>query len=86
MQNTAVAFSKDIKRNVSVIEFPFYNDTLQYDDSIYDKGSAKEKNMLLFFGQLYAEKGILVIADILDRFLKQHKDFYLVFCGATTPN
>ena len=83
-KNTAVAFSKDIKRNVSVIESPFYNDTLQYDDSIYAK-DLQGKKYVLFFGQLYAEKGILVIADILDRFLKQHKDFYLVFCGATTP-
>ena len=73
-----------LERMVSVIESPFYNDTLQYDDSIYAK-DLQGKKYVLFFGQLYAEKGILVIADILDRFLKQHKDFYLVFCGATTP-
>ncbi len=82
-KNTASAFSKDIGRKVSVIESPFYDDILKYDDTVYIK-SLYGKKYVLFFGRLYAEKGILVIADILCSFLEQNEEYYVVFCGETT--
>lgn len=83
-ENTAREFSRDIGRKVSVIESPFYNDVLKYDDSIYVK-DLQGKKYVLFFGCLYAEKGILVIADILYEFLQRNKEYYIVFVGETTP-
>lgn len=83
-ENTAREFSRDIGRKVSVIESPFYNDVSEYDDSIYEK-DLQGKQYVLFFGRLYAEKGILVIADILYDFLQRNKDYYIVFVGETTP-
>lgn len=82
-ENTARAFSKDIKRNVFVIETPFFNDVSEYDDSLYMQ-NLREKKYVLFFGRLYVEKGILLIADILYRFLNRNEDYYIVFCGETT--
>lgn len=82
-ENTAQEFSGDIGRRVSVIESPFYNDVSEYDDSIYMRDLQGNK-YVLFFGCLYAEKGILVIADILYDFLEQNKDFYIVFAGKTS--
>lgn len=79
-ENTARIFSKDIGRNVSVIESPFYNDVSKYNEGVYIH-NLKGKKYVLFFGKLYAEKGILVIADMLYSFLQQNKEYYLVFCG-----
>ena len=82
-ENTAREFGRDIRRRVFVIESPFYNDVVKYDESVYRKNLSGKK-YVLFFGRLYAEKGILVIADILYRFLQMHEDYYMVFCGETT--
>ena len=77
---TAVAFGKDSKRRVAVIESPFLNEVKELDNSIYDS-CLEGKKYVLFFGRLYAEKGILVIADIVYDFLKNHTQYYMVFCG-----
>lgn len=77
---TARAFSKDIKRKVYVLETPFFNDVRSYDYSIYQKELVNKK-YVLFFGQMYAEKGIWVIAEALYDFLKINKEHYVVFCG-----
>ncbi len=77
---TAQAFGKDCKRKVKVIETPFVNDVEQYDSTYIDK-YLKDKTYALFFGSLYAEKGILVIAEILERFLQHNPCYYFVFIG-----
>ncbi len=82
-RNTARAFAKDTGRAVSVIESPFYNDVGEYDDSVY-RENLDGKRYALFFGRLYAEKGILVIADIIHAFLEQNGAYDVVFCGETT--
>lgn len=79
-QNTADAFSHDIGRKVSVIESPFVNDVAIYDESIYEK-KLRDKKYVLYFGRMYAEKGILVIADILQKFLESNPEYYMVCCG-----
>ncbi len=79
-KNTADDFGKDIGRQVSVIETPFVNDVAVYDKSIFEN-RLQGKKYVLFFVTLIAEKGVLVIADILQRFLKGHPDYYVVCCG-----
>jgi glycosyltransferase involved in cell wall biosynthesis len=77
---TADAFGNDIGRKVSVIETPFENDVKQPND-IYVKTYLENKKYVLFFGTLYAEKGVLVIAEILKDFLQMNKEYYFVFVG-----
>lgn len=79
-RNTAQAFGKDCKRTVHVIETPFINDVKEYDMT-YVKNNLSNKKYVLFFGTLYAEKGILVIADILEKFLQDNPQYYFVFIG-----
>lgn len=79
-KNTADAFAKDCHRKVHVIETPFVNDVQSYDTQILDQ-HLKGKKYVLFFGVLYLEKGILVIADILEKFLLDNPDYYFVFVG-----
>lgn len=82
-RNTAEAFGTDIKRKVTVIETPFINDVKKYDFSIVH-GQLVDKRYVLFFGTLYAEKGILIIADILEQFLKGNPQYIFVLAGDTT--
>ncbi|EOS29450.1 hypothetical protein C807_02836 [Lachnospiraceae bacterium 28-4] len=77
---TADNFGDDIGRPVSVIETPFVNDVAIYDESIY-KDRLEGKKYVLFFGTLIAEKGVLVIADTIQKFLKMHSEYYMVCCG-----
>ncbi|MCI9464175.1 MAG: glycosyltransferase family 4 protein [Lachnospiraceae bacterium] len=76
----ADAFSRDIHRTVSVVESPFWNDCVTCDESIYHN-TLYGKKYLLFVGRLHFEKGILVIAEILEQFLAEHPDYYFVCCG-----
>lgn len=77
---TAQAFGRDCRRKVHVIETPFVNDVQEYDNT-YVEEYLKDKKYVLFFGSLYAEKGILIIADILEKFLRENEGYYFVFVG-----
>ncbi len=77
----ADTFAKDIHRKVSVIESPFWNDSIEYDKSIYHE-KLFGKKYFLFIGRLHFEKGILIIADILEQFFIQNPGYYFVCCGA----
>lgn len=76
----ADTFSKAIHRNVSVIESPFWNDCVTYDDSVYVE-KLRGKKYFLFFGRLVADKGIYIIAQCLKDFLQYHSEYYFVCCG-----
>lgn len=76
----ANAFAKDIHRKVAVIESPFWNECREYGDSVYPN-RLKGKKYVLYFGRLTVTKGILVIAEILEKFLKMHPDYNFVCCG-----
>lgn len=82
-KNTAEAFGEDCKRCVKVIETPFVNDVKTEDKKYYEK-YLKGKKYVLFFGTLYAEKGILVIAKILEKFLESNPFYHFVFVGDVT--
>lgn len=76
----ANAFAKDIHRKVAVIESPFCNECCEYDDSIY-RNRLSGKKYVLFFGRLSVTKGILVIAKILEQFLRLNPEYSFVCCG-----
>ncbi len=79
-RNTAKEFARDIQRKVHVVETPFVNDVQTYDSTYVDT-YLNGKKYVLFFGTLYAVKGILVIAEILREFLKENPEYYFVFIG-----
>lgn len=76
----AKAFSEAIHRNVSVIETPYWNECKTWDDSVY-KSKVCGKKYVLFYGRLVRDKGILVIAECLEKFLESNPDYYFVCCG-----
>lgn len=76
----AAQFGRDCHRKVKVIETPFVNDVEEYDYQFYNH-YLQGKKYALFFGALYAEKGILVIAEILEKFLENNPDYDFVFIG-----
>lgn len=76
----ANAFAADIHRKVTVIESPFWNECSEYDDRVY-QNKLKEKKYVLFFGRLTVAKGILVIAEILEKFLQLNQEYFFVCCG-----
>lgn len=76
----ANAFSKDIHRPVSVMESPFWNDVQAYDHSVYNE-KLSGKKYILFIGRLAVEKGVLVMAESIPCFLKEHPEYYFVCCG-----
>lgn len=79
-RNTAREFEKDTKRKVHVVETPFVNDVKEYDNTYVDT-HLDGKKYVLFFGTLYAVKGILVIAEIIKEFLKENPEYHFVFIG-----
>lgn len=79
-RKNAWIFGNDCHRKVKVIETPFVNDVQEYDNQYLDT-CLKGKKYVLFFGTLYAEKGILVIAEILKKFLGDNTDYNFVFIG-----
>ncbi|MDE6845126.1 MAG: glycosyltransferase family 4 protein, partial [Lachnospiraceae bacterium] len=76
----ANAFAKDTHRRVQVIETPFWNECSEYDASVYHN-RLEGKKYFLFFGRLTITKGVLVIANILERFLELNREYYFVCCG-----
>lgn len=79
-RKNAQIYGTDCGRNVKVIETPFVNDVREYDNGYFEE-YLDGKKYVLFFGTMYIEKGIAVIADILERFLADNLDYYFVFIG-----
>lgn len=76
-------FQKDVHKKVTVIETPFENDVSIMDDIVLNEKIGNKK-YLLFFGTLYAEKGIYVIADIIYEIFDKYPEYYFVFVGKNT--
>lgn len=75
------AFEQDIGKKVYILETPYWDrEQLQVDSSIYEE-NLKDKEYLLFFGRLSPDKGILVIASILNKLLEKYKELVFVFAG-----
>lgn len=71
---------KNIGINPVVLESPFVLLQSGLDYSIFEN-ELKDKKYILFFGGLRYLKGIQVIADIAERFLKEYSDMCLVLSG-----
>ncbi|MDE7430538.1 MAG: glycosyltransferase family 4 protein [Lachnospiraceae bacterium] len=71
---------KDIKKKVYVIETPFLQEEVEWDDKIL-RTELKNKRYVLFFGRMSVDKGILVIRDVMYRILQKYPDICFVFAG-----
>lgn len=76
----ANGIEKDVRRKVAVIETPFFQNDIEFDDHIYQV-KLKDKKYILFFGRMSVDKGILTIRDVLYKVLSEYKDVYFVFIG-----
>ncbi|MFX0138438.1 MAG: glycosyltransferase family 4 protein [Candidatus Hodarchaeota archaeon] len=71
--------------NVDVLPPPFFLDTVNFDESIFNK-YLLEKKYLLFYGTLGILKGAEVLTKVLPRVLSQFHDLYFVIVGKDTKN
>lgn len=76
----AEEFSRDIGKNVEIIESPFVMDDEQEDLSVY-KNKFLNRKYILFYGSLIKFKGLDVIAKGVHRILDEHPKLYLGIIG-----
>jgi glycogen(starch) synthase len=72
--------SKEIKKSISIIETPYFNNSITFDDSLF-KEKISNKKYLLFFGSLSLIKGTDLIGDIIKDFFDKYENYYFVFVG-----
>ena len=65
---------------VRVIRPPFYVETLDWDNSVYDR-FLRGKKYLLFFGRFQLHKGFHTLAQALPRVFEQYPDAYAALVG-----
>jgi glycosyltransferase involved in cell wall biosynthesis len=65
---------------VRVIRTPFYEETSEWDHSVYDR-DLKGKKYLLYFGRFDLLKGFHILAQALPGLLQQHGDAHVVLVG-----
>lgn len=75
--------SKEFKKPVKVIESPFNNKKIEYNNTILNKieNTSNNAKFGLFFGKLAQIKGLVEIANILNSFLLNNPNFYFVIIG-----
>jgi glycogen synthase len=75
--------SEKFKKNVELIETPYFKEDLDLNNEILNDIINKTNNgkFLLFFGRISQLKGVIDIADILQLFLKKYPDNHIVFIG-----
>jgi glycogen(starch) synthase len=71
-------------RDVRVIRSPFYPETDEWDNSIYER-DLRGREYLLFFGRFQLHKGFHTLADALPRFLEQFPDAHVALVGRDSP-
>ncbi|HEY0319990.1 MAG TPA: glycosyltransferase family 4 protein [Pyrinomonadaceae bacterium] len=71
--------------SVRVIRTPFYIETEDWDDSVYNR-LLKGKKYLLFFGRFELLKGFHILAQALPRFLSQYPDACVALVGRDTKS
>ncbi len=70
---------------VRVIRTPFYLETDDRDDSVYNR-LLKGKKYLLFFGRFALRKGFHILAQALPHVLSKYPDAYAVLVGRDTKS
>jgi glycosyltransferase involved in cell wall biosynthesis len=75
--------SDKFKKNVEIIETPYYKEDLDLSDEILNDINSRTKNgeFLLFFGRISQLKGVLEIAEMLQLFFKEYPNYHIVFIG-----
>jgi len=75
--------SEKFKKNVEVIETPYFKEDLDLNNEILNDINSRTNNgkFLLFFGRISQLKGVIDIADILQLFFKKYPDYHIVFIG-----
>lgn len=68
---------------VEVIESPYLTPRDQMDDSVW-RQTLGGTSYVLFFGRLSPSKGVLVMAEMIDRLLRHRPDLSFVFVGKET--
>jgi glycosyltransferase involved in cell wall biosynthesis len=76
----ARAVQKVIRREVSVIENPFYLETEDLDERLVPPQLLKRK-YLLFYGSIGVLKGAKLIGDIISDLLMANEEVYFAFAG-----
>lgn len=69
--------------HVRMIRTPFYLETQDWDNSVYDR-FLKGKKYLLFFGRFQLHKGFHTLAQALPRVLEEYTDAYAALVGRDT--
>ena len=65
---------------VQLIRTPFYVETDDWDDSVYDQ-FLKDKKYLLYFGRFQLHKGFHILARALPKFLSECPDAHVALVG-----
>ena len=75
--------SKEFKKPVKVIESPYDDRKIEYDNTVLDdiKKKSKHQKFGLFYGRLAQIKGLIEIANILNTFFLNHPKLYFVIIG-----
>ena len=68
------------KTNARVIRTPFYVETREWDNSVYEQ-FLQGKKYALYFGRFQLHKGFHTLAQALPRFLSQCPDAYVALVG-----
>ena len=76
----AERLSKDIGRNIDVIETPFVMEENEEDDRLYHD-YFENRTYFLFYGTLIAYKGLRAIADAAYEILDKYKNIYIGIVG-----
>lgn len=71
-------------RGVRLIRSPFYPETDEWDDSVYER-ELRGKKYLLFFGRFQLHKGFHTLADALPRFLERFPGAHAALVGRDSP-
>ena len=67
-------------RNARVIRTPFYVETREWDNSVYEQ-FLKDKEYVLYFGRFQLHKGFHMLAQALPRFLSKCPDAHVALVG-----
>jgi glycosyltransferase involved in cell wall biosynthesis len=71
-------------RGVRIIHSPFYVETDEWDNSVYER-LLRDKQYLLFFGRFQLHKGIHTLAEALPHFLERCPDAHAALVGHDSP-
>lgn len=67
-------------KDVALIRTPFYVETPNWDNTIFDR-FLKGKKYLLYFGRFQLHKGFHILAQALPRFLNRYPEAYVALVG-----